>query len=436
MSSYTTKWTSPQTVNQDARKGIINKGKCYKFSQLDTIKKEDDKSAYIPTSGGVNYNHASPIVYCSNFGFNIPANAVIEKVAVRSITQQGNTVNSTLIKTKLIKLKTTASTTDGGVGNDVSVHSTWVRKPNWRDTYNERTPTQWGVTLTPQMINNTNFGCVYQCIGTGRWVMPRIKLIQMRVTYTIPETVNKILKASFNSVLKYKDESSWKPFPQKDWSNTAPSMSVTDDSISIMVEFTQKLTEGTFPAGNTPIVKFASNTITFTDKKTSTADLVTKQVKSVTPQYKDGKLVNSPVYQVYTTIYPGTVAGEQYFTMTIDNTTYTYKVNITKDDEKVPTVPHLQKLESENQKLVLRACDFVDGYAKYGGGYAILQEKEKKFCSLTWSNSRGQKCELGWENCPYNDGIRDSCPYDETYGGGYDNTDKEEAKKSTKCRLN
>ena len=116
-----TGWKSPLTVAQDSRREV-NGGNhtCYAFSNLDNIKNNDDTYAFIPSSGGIDSLRASPVVYAYNYNFQIPLDAKITKVEVLPVVQQSNGKNyGNVTQVRTVKLKTGASTTDYGVGNNL-----------------------------------------------------------------------------------------------------------------------------------------------------------------------------------------------------------------------------------------------------------------------------------------------------------------------------
>jgi hypothetical protein len=49
----------------------------------------------------------------------------------------------------------------------------------------------WDVKVTPAVVNNQNFGCVVQCVGTGKtWHRPWIDCVEMCIYYTQVENGN------------------------------------------------------------------------------------------------------------------------------------------------------------------------------------------------------------------------------------------------------
>ena len=201
-----TGWRSPTQVDQYSAYGKVNQYTCYAYSDLDDIKKRDGAYAYIPYSGGVNQTHRSPRVYCSGFKFNIPSNATITKILIRQRRCMNTyTYNKTYIKDYRINLKTGISTSDYGVGNNLSEGKIWSVKTKGFEDYtvgdkgNRTVQDVWGVKITPATVNNQNFGCVVQCEGTGKtWHCPKIDSIEMCVYYTQINDENKAPSTTSN----------------------------------------------------------------------------------------------------------------------------------------------------------------------------------------------------------------------------------------------
>lgn len=196
-----TGWHTPNMVNQYNKYGKVNQYTCYAYSDLNDIKKKDSHYAYIPYTGGVNQTHRSPRVYCSGYNFNVPSNATITKILVRQKRCMNTySYDSSYIKDELITLKLGASTSDLGIyekgvgGHNLSEGTRWnFKTKGWGEhtvgeTYKNKQGTVqevWGVYITPAMVNNQNFGCIVQCIGTNSvWHCPKIDTVEMCVYYT------------------------------------------------------------------------------------------------------------------------------------------------------------------------------------------------------------------------------------------------------------
>ena len=198
-----TGWKAPLSVAQDSRDSVNNGRRCYNFLDLTDILRNDYRHAYIPTTGGIDKSHASPIVYAYNYKFNIPANATIKKVYVLPVIEQGNGLGlGKITRLKRLNLKVGASTTDNGTGIDIVNKYPFLKNleipvQSWtsEDTFKIGSSyipagdsTFWGVELTPSVVNSTNFGFVLQMVGTKekKWVMPCIAKMLMKIEYTVP----------------------------------------------------------------------------------------------------------------------------------------------------------------------------------------------------------------------------------------------------------
>lgn len=212
----TTGWKSPSMVKQDISKQINNNRACYPFLDLADIKKDGYNYAYIGVNGGIDLNHKSPVIYTGGYGFKIPSMAVINKIHVLPIVQQGTNPekrynlkkywNISISKINLLRLKMGTSTTDYGVNpknisyNIKLPYKTWTNETN---ALVSGTPEEWGISkLTPSITNNSNFGMVFQAVGTivNGWVMPKIAKLLMKIDYTVPiqENTNPTLEGTFD----------------------------------------------------------------------------------------------------------------------------------------------------------------------------------------------------------------------------------------------
>ena len=257
-----TEWKSPNTITQDARYKVVNGGTANQFGNLDAMKTQNTNDwAYIIKDGTSDYR-ASPVLYFNNFNFNIPQEATINKVHVEMVVQEKTL--RTGIKTKLLKLKTGASTTDKGVGNNKAISTKWSERPVWNTQTYSYTPTEWGVTLQASQVNNANFGCVMQCVGTadghkgwGYWSLPRIAYIRMKVDYTLPDTQTKIEKPKFRI--------------EASLSKNTIDINNSNDSTNLSVNYTHLISSNNqYVGGNTPTVDLSSNNLKIGTNKANT----------------------------------------------------------------------------------------------------------------------------------------------------------------------
>lgn len=358
-----TGWKMPSTVAQDKRKAVNNNLACYGFVDLKNITKEDTSSAYIPTSGGIDSTHASPVLYASNYGFKIPTKAKITKIEVCPIVQQATDpkrkkYGKSISKIKLLKLKTGTSTTDYGVGNSKLPSNTELPYKKWSTTdkyTSSGTLKEWGVsTLTPSMVNNSNFGCVFQCIGiiSKAWVMPRVAQLKMRITYTTADVeIND--KGEYTYKLVYNN-------------NDTLDLAKPDDGVTISIQFTHN-GEG----GETPQVNIKSTDLLLGSNKLHSITLPTIKTKTTT---------QSTTYTQSFRVYPGTLTDYQSFTITINKKDTSIKWYVSNSNGTTSiTDSEKAKYDSGTQRLIVRNCTFTDNTATNDGGAMFVRTDESRF---------------------------------------------------------
>lgn len=201
----TTEWNMPGSVYQDVRYKEVTNGIVFPFYKLDNILKEDGSYAYQTEYvngtyvGGTHLRRPSPMIYAYNYNFNIPHTAIIKKIELQQIVRQGSYTTRQNLKSKVIKLKTTASTTDGGgVNLNKAVGTKFATSPNWLDLVTEITPENSGIEITPTLVNSPEFGQIFQAQGIMEgdvngygsergWDDVQIALMRMRITYDNPQ---------------------------------------------------------------------------------------------------------------------------------------------------------------------------------------------------------------------------------------------------------
>ena len=193
-----TGWHLPHAVAQYNEYGKVNQTVCYAYSNLIYLKQRDNTVISMEGTGGVNHLTSSPIVYTYDYKFKIPENATITKIQVRQRRKCNTTTTKSQqgIKDRVMRLKIGASTTNYGEGTNLAEGVKWSSKElglgdytygNTRETVYE----QWGITVTPAMANNPNFGAVTQCMGlTEEMMQPVIDSIEINITYTQLGTTN------------------------------------------------------------------------------------------------------------------------------------------------------------------------------------------------------------------------------------------------------
>lgn len=193
-----TGWHLPTAVAQYNEYGAVNTTICYAYSNLIYLKQRDNTVASIDGEGGVNHLTRSPIVYTYGYNFKIPENATITRIQVRQRRKCNTTTTKSEqgIKDVVMRLKIGANITNYGAGTNNADDAKWSSKElgltdytygNTKETVYE----QWGLTVTPAMANNPNFGAVTQCIGLTEEIMqPVIDSIEINITYTQMGTTN------------------------------------------------------------------------------------------------------------------------------------------------------------------------------------------------------------------------------------------------------
>lgn len=318
-----TGWKSPLSVAQDDRKSINNGHSCYSFRDLNDIKRNDTHHAYIPTSGGIDSLRASPMVYAYNYNFNVPANATIKKVYVLPIFQQSNGAGyGNVTKIKTIKLKTGSSTTDGGTGNNLAnnsfIEQFKVPIKSWTSESSFKKGSEyvlcggkdvWNVELTPSVVNSTNFGFVFQVVGTKlkKWVNPYIAKMLMKVEYDTSGQSDSSNKKSTTSV-EFRYNKNKFEFDEKNnyISKTTVELDITkpNEAKTIDIVFKHKGSER-----ESPVIVLESNGLLIGDNKQKTYTV---------PSLHFSNDAAEKEYSQSFKIYPNILNGEQYLIIKID----------------------------------------------------------------------------------------------------------------------
>lgn len=183
---------NPQTVSQYAK---YNNNTCSAWNRLETIK-EDEVTDLSAVCYNLTNTKRSALIYCYNFGFNIPSNATITKITVQTVACQDD-ITKSHVQTQIVKLKLGANTTDSGVGNNLAPKKPWrthkdahiigMQYATIGDSSSSVKDT-WGVDVTPAIVNNSNFGVVFQCMADGTQKHKAyLDSISMSIEYTLPE---------------------------------------------------------------------------------------------------------------------------------------------------------------------------------------------------------------------------------------------------------
>ena len=302
----TTEWNSPGNIYQDLRYKEVTEGIVFPYYKLKNILKDDLTYAYQTEYvngqyvGGTHLRRPSPMVYTYNYGFNIPHTATIKKIELQQVVRQGSYVFRHNLQTKVIKLKTTASTTDGGgVNLNKSNHSVIDTAPNWSEIITEITPENSYVKLTPELINNPDFGQIFQVQGIMEgnpkldgaergWDDVQIAQMKIRVTYDNPEPTlnenNKKPKFTIKAAIKKTQKEKL-------------SMEYPKQKTYVDITYERLPENGVYYGGETPQLKLLSenNIYLYGEEKYTT--YLPKTQHFTTTNKKPAKLVTTvPVY--------------------------------------------------------------------------------------------------------------------------------------------
>lgn len=315
-----TGWKSPMSVTQDDRRAV-NGGNhvCYSFKDLDDIKKNDYHFAYISPSGksGIDSLRASPVLYAYNYGFNIPANATIKKVYVLPVVQQGNGSSyGAVTKIKTIKIKTGSSTTDYGIGNNLANLSfiqkfrlpvgLWTGEITFKEGSNYVLcggKDTWDVEFTPSVVNSTNFGFVFQVVGTelNKWVNPRVAKLLMKIEYEVPNQPD-MSKVQNKTIAGFYDGSNLIEFDKNNNNMSKSTLTLNINQPNEGKTITIKM-KHTGIEIESPIFVLESNGLSINDDKLKTYTIPTLHFSNDT--------VEKEYIQTFK-VYPNNYSGEQF----------------------------------------------------------------------------------------------------------------------------
>ena len=207
-----TGWRTPRMASQYSVYGEVNDRECYAFSNLGKILTADTDCTK-PNSGGVGRNTKSPLVFCYDYGFNIPNGAVITKVLVR-VTRRVNTVKTdSVVKDNLVQLKIGTNVSKAYDLPNLAGNTRWTNNQIHRKVFGEHKTKSvedlWGVNVTPALANNQQFGLVYQCTGlTDEFMVEELDCIEMCVYYTQMGTMSTSVENTVEAVKQKVDLSS------------------------------------------------------------------------------------------------------------------------------------------------------------------------------------------------------------------------------------
>lgn len=385
-----TGWKMPNSISQDARYGKVNKYTCYSYININNILKTGtSKYANQPEySTGTNNTHDAPRLYAYNYNFNIPSNATITNIQVRVTSCRMTYHSSGKLYTKLLKLKTGASTTDTGSGDNVaSQDQSTYKTRQWKEYTYKGSPSdkeKWNLNVTPSMVNNSNFGCVYQ-VGNqnSSWCIPRVALIEMKIEYTeptatltdnnnntVPATITITEAAKFNVSIS---QDSYKDNLDIFYKTT---------SSTLTIKYTQQRgTSGLYNSGSTPVTRVHSDDLRI-NNNVYDYEVPTSQVKSSSTS---GSVITKTVE-----IYPGTLTGKQTVTITTGTTTLTatYTVKDTTNGELVDT----SSIDNPSQRLFIDNCTFTENKSVQDAGALYVEGRHTTITNSKGSGNTAQNC--------------------------------------------
>ncbi|MBO7210108.1 MAG: hypothetical protein J6V44_03725 [Methanobrevibacter sp.] len=430
-----TGWKTPLTINQDSSRKVNNDHACYDFADLKDVLKDDFHYAYIPVSGGIDSLRASPVVYAYNYNFNIPLTAKINKVYVLPVFQQGNGANyGNVVKLKTLTLKTTSSLTDYGgekvknLANDNFIKNIKVPIGEWttESTFKEGSryvfgdgDNPWGIELTPSLINSTNFGCIFQVVGTEykKWVMPRLAKLLMKVVYDSPSSSSDESKLiPSKETLKYyvnnsNNEVQWDSFYTSKTTFSGLDVAKQDTGMKVKVERTH-IGKSTSSA----VTTISSNNLLIGSDKLKSYSL---------PSLKYGGDEKEKSYGSHEfKVYPGFVGGTQILEVSTESSnqggagfTRYIKFFVEGDTFTDNSGEPVEHLVNENQYCKITRCTFKKNDATYTdktttpptpigtGGAMYITTEHFKYSG----NIYGEKDTPDANTCGATDGVPNLC---------------------------
>lgn len=380
-----TGWKTPNTVVQDARWKVVNGGTANKWVDLRRLTERTQNLKHYAEIGryGTAAARASPVIYLSNYGFNIPWNATITKVTIECTVKEGKTNEG--IKTKTLKLKTGPSTTDWGVGKNKAKSDRWTCRSNpWTVQTYSFSPQDWGVPLSPQVVNNSNFGAVFQCVGLdnytvshgtwgiysrnyNHWSLPLVNRIRMNVEYSVPHSVTSAERGKFGLT------------PAPYLSSNSLNISNPNTPIILTISYKHILGEnGKYNSGETPVTKVTSSTLKIGGSKLSSYTVPTIKVPTET---------ESSTYTTTVKIYPSLTTGEHTIIVSANGESYTLKVQVNRGNGIDVNYGE------DGRGLMIHGCIFKEDHADNTGGAMLVDGKNVSIRECKYiSNSATVKC--------------------------------------------
>lgn len=162
---------STGTTADDATVGTVS------WINTDNIKVTDDTYATAPVPGTTSH-----YIKATNFGFSIPSGSIIRGVLVE-FERHVTGAMGTGVTDNSVKLVVGGSIT----GNEKSAGASWAATDQY-DSFGGANDT-WGVSLTADNINGSDFGVVLSCTGNGADRVGLVDHARITVFYDTNKTV-------------------------------------------------------------------------------------------------------------------------------------------------------------------------------------------------------------------------------------------------------
>lgn len=160
--------------------GDVDDGGDCAWSYPTSINADDDSYSSVSLANG----DTSHLLIAYNFGFAIPSKAIIANLA---FTYQHHT-NGITFSENVIKIRDSA----GALAGNNKASGNWGTSV--ADTTRSGNATYWGVTLTPTLINSTNFGLAIKLSYSGSHKTAGVDYVSCTAAYTLPFSVGLIGK--------------------------------------------------------------------------------------------------------------------------------------------------------------------------------------------------------------------------------------------------
>jgi len=379
-----TGWKNPLGVIQKT-KGVNPGHKCYSFSNLNNILKNDYSYAVIPVSGGVDSEHKSPIIYTYNYGFKIPSDATITKISLLAIVQQSNSPKPlydpygkyrySISKYEMVKLRVGTDKEGGELGNNFAEKSGSTKLPylQWTTESNgvfSGTPDEWGLKNNDlvSVINDGGFGVAIQFVGTlkDKWNDPAVAQLKLNIEYTLPTKPETVPVVSEFTKMVVKVGGKEITFDKNNTASIGELQRNSASSIKVTFVYTHK-----GMSGETPYIQLKSDTIGFsTSDKGKTNGTLVKDSFAI-PKLHCSKDDQEKEYSHDVYLFAGLLIGEKTVTYEYDGKKYTLKIKITESDSDY-TDSIKENLRYADQKGMVNNCKFYNNRAIGNGGASYI----------------------------------------------------------------